>query len=301
MVKFKKAYNLNIVSTFVAITFFITSVAYAVDLPSKIHLRLQHQMSTEEGEKRFEEVTREFVRTERNKVISVSGDLMVEYMVGRVIREGFLQPGITVIVGDEILDGVMDIYEKYDYRLNVFAIFTQGLYLNRQYGESTTNEKEKKMFAETFQYLETNVKIVSDRVIIVRNNRSAYVTLHEIIHDVLELSPITERDNLEKFMYSMSERNGRFKYVYSSISNCTFGVTDRHKMLEEFICKFFSGEALFEYEENYLYMKENMPKHGKKLFYESGFIWPDRAEDISERALSIENLLENMRYSRSNI
>ena len=64
MIKFRKLLILKIVSLVVAITFFVTSSAYGIDLPKKSHLRAPLLGNSEEGKKRLDEALSHVVSNE---------------------------------------------------------------------------------------------------------------------------------------------------------------------------------------------------------------------------------------------
>ncbi|UCG35595.1 MAG: hypothetical protein JSW17_02010, partial [Candidatus Omnitrophota bacterium] len=217
----------------------------------------------------------------------------IKEIVRGVVREDeeFLQPGLKVIKDDKIFKEVMKIFKKY-YHLTI-----PGIYLNREYYEKLEGGFAKIIHREIFEYLDNKFGECFDRVIIVRSNSEDINTRHEILHDVILLSSRAFKDifrQLSNFLYDLSNRDAQFGLAYSNISGMALGfaktnLQHRNDSLEHFVARFFSGELLEPDASSklgrnyYQYIQKNMPKEGKDLFYDLGFIWPSSEDGGDEQ------------------
>ena len=203
-----------------------------------------------------------------------------------IVREGFIEPGLTVIMDDDIFNWVTKAYEEYLMR----SPDASGFYINRTEGEVATGKK-KELYDRTLRYLEERIGRRIDRVIVVPTNADIKVLRHEIVHDVIEISSQRQSDTfmrLANLMCDYSQRDVTFALAYTSrLSRGARSAKDqaglRANVLKEFVAYFFTGEASErpsrtrldeEYREDFVYVHNNMPDEAKALFYELGLIWP---------------------------
>ena len=170
MLKFNKDHNLRIVSIAISIILLFTNVLYSS--PSqKESLRLQIGA----GDDTYGRI---------DEANSLSSNLPSQQLTKGVVREGFLKLGLEVIKDDETFNACASIYSDYS-ALGGFAI---GFYLNKKYGLKSTNAKKRELYDKIFDYLENQYRLSFDRVVVVPARSRSTNTLHEILHDVIELS-----------------------------------------------------------------------------------------------------------------
>jgi len=268
MIKFNKDYSSNFIELIVSIFFLSTSTLYACSL-STYRNSLRLHIGAKDGDDTYGRID------ETNSLFS---NLPSQQLTKGVVREGFLKPGLKVIKDDETFNACASIYLDY----NVIGVYAIGFYVNKKYGLKSTNVKERELYDRIFGYLENKYQLSFDRVVVVPARSRDTNTLHEILHDVIELSSERKKEifmSLADFMYFLSNRSKETGRSYSSLSRGTLGIARRDqdyrlRMLKEFIPKFFSGE-LEGVDSEYEYILHNMPIQGKTLFYELGFIWPE--------------------------
>ncbi len=190
-----------------------------------------------------------------------------EFLPTGIVREGFLEPGLMVIVDETICKEILRLLSKYD----AMGIISTAVYINR---DDTHNK-------ESFEYLEKEFGRPFQRVVVVGGIDIDWIILHEILHDCIALSSKKYPDKFRRLLeviYETSKDNRHFGSAYTSLSHAIV-VNDMVLLasgLRSFVPEFFSGQCVKGGGDSqaYVYLKYLMPDEARQLFYDLGFIWP---------------------------